>query len=191
MIESCPSGEKLVTDVEDGECCRCEPEETKPVCKYEGEEYEVGSSWSDGTCSQCSCDYYAGVVCNDLRDQCDLQSCDLETQELKFNESQCCPVCVDKKPQPDGGCKPVAVNQTLETSDGCVTEGEIELTACSGACNSNTNVLPYAPFLETNCHCCQPSEIEEREVTTLCPGGVKSTLKIPVIKSCGCSLCKN
>merc|ERR1739838_154115 len=192
-IQQCRSGEKLITEVGDDECCRCEPEDTTPICKYEGQDYEPGSSWEDGSCTQCSCDYYAGVVCNNARDHCTdvITSCDLETQELQYNESQCCPVCVDKPQKPDGSCKPITVSQQLLTDDGCVTEGEVTLTACGGSCSSNTTVLSYPPYIETNCHCCQPTELGERDVTTLCPGGVRSTIKIPVIMSCGCSQCEN
>merc|ERR1739838_1058268 len=192
-IQQCRSGEKLITEVGDDECCRCEPEETTPICKYEGQDYEPGSSWEDGSCTQCSCDYYAGVVCNNARDHCTdvITSCDLETQELQYNESQCCPVCVDKPQKPDGSCKPITVSQQLLTDNGCVTEGEVTLTACGGSCSSNTTVLSYPPYIETNCHCCQPTELGEREVTTLCPGGDRSTIKIPVVMSCGCSQCEN
>merc|ERR1739842_124306 len=189
LIESCPKGEKLVTDVADDECCRCETEE--PMCKYEGLDYEVGSNWTDGECTTCNCDYSAGVECTDLRDSCDAYStCDLATHELKFtNESACCPQCFEKPEPPKGGCNPVNVTQQLETADGCVSDGNVELTSCGGACASNTVVLPYSPFLETNCHCCQPVDVEEREIEMLCPGGSKTTLKIPVIQSCGCSEC--
>ena len=52
------------------------------------------------------------------------------------------------KPTIIRGCQPVNVTQQLETEEGCITEEEVELTACSGACGSSTNVLPYHPFLE-------------------------------------------
>merc|ERR1712002_736872 len=110
------------------------------------------------------------------------------TQELVYDPSQCCPVCVDK-PTVIGGCAPVSVQHQLELEDGCVSEEVVELMACSGACVSNTTLLKHAPFIQTNCRCCQPQEVDEREVMTLCPGGIRKSVRIPVIKSCSCSLC--
>merc|ERR1712183_355066 len=189
-IDSCPVGEKLVTDVPDDECCRCEHDEDKHhECKYEGEIYEAGNTWNDGNCTTCECDYDVGVNCTDERDHCDV-TCDPMSQDLVYKDDECCPTCVDK-PTIIRGCQPINATQQLETSEGCITEEEVELTACSGACGSSTNVLPYAPFLETNCHCCQPDQVEEMEVRTLCPDGEIKMLTIPVIRTCGCSRCEN
>jgi len=165
------------------QCCSCVPEEAD--CKYKNNLYPIGSSWNDGTCMECSCDVDGGVVCNDLHDQCDvLQSCNLETHELKYSDSECCPTCVKK-----GSCTPVTITQQLFDEDGCVTEDEVDLSVCSGSCSSNTTMLQYPPYIQTNCQCCQPTEVEQRQVSAICAGKVKKTITIPVIKSCGCTGC--
>jgi len=178
-ISACPEGHVLSTDSDD--CCSCVLEE--PDCVYNNVSHKHGSSWTDGPCVECSCDKMASVTCVDHRQHCDV-ACDFETHELKYSDDQCCPTCVKKE-----SCEPVVKTQRLFTADGCVSENEEEVSVCSGSCSSSTTMLQYPPYIQSNCHCCQPSEVAQKEVTAVCGDGSKTTISVPVIKSCACSGC--
>ena len=67
---------------------------------------------------------------------------------------------------------------------------------CAGLCHSVDQLLRADGDLQTKCECCQPITLEERKDTMVfcvIPKSKKylssKTVKVPVIKSCGCTPC--
>uniref|UniRef100_A0A7M5TY52 CTCK domain-containing protein n=1 Tax=Clytia hemisphaerica TaxID=252671 RepID=A0A7M5TY52_9CNID len=68
---------------------------------------------------------------------------------------------------------------------------------CAGLCHSVDQLLRGDGDLQTKCECCQPITLEEKKDTIVYCVNRKSkskylaskTVKVPVIKSCGCTPC--
>ncbi|XP_076800960.1 uncharacterized protein LOC143445613 isoform X3 [Clavelina lepadiformis] len=179
---SCGAGEIVYNDPSSNECCKC----VAQMCKYEGEFKQFGESWEIDDCMTCSCiNASIGVTCSNTHD---CKVCEKETEIAQHVEGQCCPQCV-ARPPPISDCAPVKVQRVWEMSN-CTSDGEVELTTCQGRCESNTTMLAEPPFIQTNCRCCKPAEVETRTVSFTCEGGSRYTRDIPHIVSCSCADCE-
>merc|ERR1719370_2293844 len=183
-ITSCPDGHVL--DMKEGsdECCKCVPQ----MCEYEGTYKEFGETWELDECVTCECvDASTGVTCKNEKSSCNTNC--LEGEELQYVEGQCCPICV-ARPLVDESCAPITIS-TMLNIDGCVSDEEIELNACNGRCASNVTMIQEPPFVQTNCHCCKPAEVEHRTVTLTCLDGSKSEHAVPYTTACSCTDCES
>ncbi|MCJ8738057.1 hypothetical protein PDJAM_G00031110 [Pangasius djambal] len=92
----------------------------------------------------------------------------------------CCMSCT-----PRSNCY-VHTNASVLVHDDCKSTTPVELTSCSGTCDTSSVYSSESSTLVHKCSCCQEKETSTKEVEMICPDGSKTTYKYIYIKSCGC-----
>ncbi|XP_071480539.1 von Willebrand factor-like [Diadema antillarum] len=116
------------------------------------------------------------------------ESCqDLECEgKLVYAEGECCPIC--EKPLPT--CEAKRERQEQMVIDGCVSQGPVILSYCSGLCESNSTALMGPPFIEMNCHCCKPTAWYNTTMTFECEDATQNFQReYFIIEECDCESC--
>ena len=85
-------------------------------------------------------------------------------------------------------CKVKLTPEKIEHKS-CISQEEVLLASCSGACQSSASFLLEAPYFQQECSCCRPTEFEDVEVPMFCLRKRSSSLTIKRIKTCDCSPC--
>ena len=96
-------------------------------------------------------------------------------------------MCIRDRPEPIP-CKVKLVPGKIRHKS-CVSQGDVKLASCSGACQSTASFKMEAPFFQQDCSCCRPTEFEDVEVPMFCLRKRSSALTIKRIKKCVCSPC--
>merc|ERR1712064_120508 len=110
---------------------------------------KVGETWVSDSCTTCSC-------LDDGTTQCTKKSCPvlpekLETCALTFNETK----------------QPRELTIPADGDENCINLEKIEgWTGCKGHCNSE--VLYANGEFVSDCHCCQASDFESRDIPVIC-----------------------
>ncbi|MCI4383834.1 hypothetical protein PGIGA_G00031110 [Pangasianodon gigas] len=92
----------------------------------------------------------------------------------------CCMSCT-----PRSNCY-VHTNASVLVHDGCKSTTPVELTSCSGTCDTSSMYSSESNTLVHKCSCCQERETSKKEVEMICPDGSKTTYTYIYINSCGC-----
>merc|ERR1712193_51288 len=131
------------------------------MCEYEGTYKEFGETWELDECVTCEC-VDASTGVTCKNEKSSCNTNCLEGEELQYVEGQCCPICV-ARPLVDESCAPITI----------------------------VTMIQEPPFVQTNCHCCKPAEVEHRTVTLTCLDGSKSEHAVPYITACSCTDCES
>lgn len=92
----------------------------------------------------------------------------------------CCQTCTL-----DNKCN-VQKNSTFLVSNGCISSTPVEITSCSGLCETSSIYSAEANALVHSCSCCQEMTTTKKEVTLTCPDGSNISHTYIYIESCGC-----
>ncbi|KAL1270521.1 hypothetical protein QQF64_029537 [Cirrhinus molitorella] len=92
----------------------------------------------------------------------------------------CCLTCIL-----DTKCN-VQKNSTFLVSKGCKSIIPVEITSCSGLCETSSMYSAEANALVHSCTCCQEMTTSKKEVTLTCPDGSNVNHSYIYIESCGC-----
>ncbi|KAK7121757.1 hypothetical protein R3I93_022744 [Phoxinus phoxinus] len=178
----CPQGFKYVK--KEGECCgTCTqvaciydaPNNTRHVLQ-EGEEYKY-------KCETLNCHQMNGsFVIEKTTKQCppfNPDDCEPETKHL--DKDGCCEICELSNCVLKNNATRLHVND-------CTSIEDVEVTSCTGHCNTKSMYSMEENIMKHSCSCCREMSVEKRQVTLKC---ANSTV-IPhhnyiYIKSCTCT----
>ncbi|KAM6466581.1 intestinal mucin-like protein [Liasis olivaceus] len=142
---------------------------------------------------------------NDPKDNCTLYSCVLINRQLvsstseitcpSFNENRCQPGTITYLPS--GCCKTCIIVPGIpscsptETMDfinynGCRSEDQVPVTQCEGRCGTFSLYSPEANSMTHKCSCCRESKTALKQITLLCPGGIRKKHQYLHVESCEC-----
>ncbi|XP_050955172.1 intestinal mucin-like protein isoform X3 [Labeo rohita] len=109
-----------------------------------------------------------------------------------FNPKDCVPGTL--KLDTDGCCQICEIsNCVLEKNitrlhvDGCTSVKDVEVTSCTGHCDSKSMYSMYTNNMMHNCSCCKENEVTTEEVMLQCPDSTNIEHKYKYIKSCTCT----
>jgi hypothetical protein len=154
---------------------------TAPLCEYNGTVYDVDDTWNPEECMECRCEMENGIVCQ--AKEC--MSADECNGTLEYVEGECCPIC---KPKEKEECVKGSIEEVMEV-DGCVSDGPVSRTTCSGSCKSHADAVFVAPFIETDCKCCKPVAMSRKSIQLTCEDGSEITHEYVEIEACACDAC--
>uniref|UniRef100_A0A672PH92 CTCK domain-containing protein n=1 Tax=Sinocyclocheilus grahami TaxID=75366 RepID=A0A672PH92_SINGR len=80
----------------------------------------------------------------------------------------------------------VQKNSTFLVSNGCISSAPVEITSCSGLCETSSIYSAEANALVHSCSCCQEMTTTKKEATLTCPDGSNISHSYIYIGSCGC-----
>ncbi|XP_063173884.1 mucin-2 [Candoia aspera] len=142
---------------------------------------------------------------NDPNDNCTVYSCVLINRQLISSTSRInCPLFNEKRCQPgtitylpSGCCKTCIIIPGIpscsptETKDyikynGCRSEDLVPVTQCEGRCGTFSLYSPEANSMTHKCSCCRESKTALKEITLLCPGGIRKKHRYLHVESCEC-----
>nr|XP_046254824.1 intestinal mucin-like protein [Scatophagus argus] len=93
----------------------------------------------------------------------------------------CCHVCIPK----NCSCSVTNTNVYVE-SQGCYSKEKVNITSCSGACDTFTFYSIEMSTLQHTCSCCQELATSEQQIQLVCPDNTEITYTYTHIEDCGC-----
>ncbi|XP_078703551.1 SCO-spondin-like [Branchiostoma floridae x Branchiostoma belcheri] len=193
----------------------CQLDSCAPVCTYDGVEYQVGDILYTAECTECTCTP-DGLSCININ--CSALSswepwgswsaCDANCGAGKQTRTR---TCTARTHCCDFACPGLALEeqpcnmQDCPTSSLCQVHTEVrnlshnsceaknvQVSFCSGKCESYTQINVMQPYYQTVCECCtftldslQPVRFVELD----CGNGERETTVLPRIERCDCIAC--
>uniref|UniRef100_H0VSR4 SCO-spondin n=1 Tax=Cavia porcellus TaxID=10141 RepID=H0VSR4_CAVPO len=153
-------------------------------CWHLGHLHLPGSEWQEG-CDRCRC--LGGTsVCTQL---CPRLTC-AQVTPVTCLAPAIEPTSTPTEKQP-ASCRHLTELRNL-TKGPCHLD-QVQVSYCSGHCQSSTNVMTEEPYLQSQCDCCSYRLDPDSPVRILhlrCPDGRTEPAVLPVIHSCQCSACQ-
>ncbi|XP_036433738.1 mucin-5B-like [Colossoma macropomum] len=169
-----------------GKCCgRCEQQQ----CIYTGPNkkvytIEVGESFNPPN-EKCAYSYNCTKVNDAFTLVANKSTCPA------FNPENCVNGTVTTTP--DGCCKTCEIqncrvqrNNTYLLADSCTSVHPVELTSCSGSCDTSSIYSMAANSMMHRCSCCQELRISSKEVEMKCPDQRQLNHTYTYVEECGC-----
>ncbi|MBN3304539.1 MUC2 protein, partial [Amia calva] len=193
---------------------KCVPLTCNKTCEQGFKYKEPSSGECCGKCVQTHCVIQVQGIIHLLKpddkwsppdDKCIIHSCvkisgtfistQAKIQCPPFHESNCQPGTIVTAP--DGCCKTCECVEkekacklsTLKshiTHMGCISEDEIELNQCDGACNTKSIYSAEAASMQHKCTCCQEAKTIEKTITLVCPDGSTKPYSYIHVEECDC-----
>ncbi|KAK2868903.1 hypothetical protein Q7C36_000774 [Tachysurus vachellii] len=92
----------------------------------------------------------------------------------------CCKSCT-----PKSKCNKQS-NTTVLVQNGCKSVTPVEITSCSGTCETSSMYSAESNTLTHMCSCCYEKETSKKQVDMICPDGTTTSYTYIHIDSCGC-----
>ncbi|KAJ6664961.1 hypothetical protein lerEdw1_005192 [Lerista edwardsae] len=102
-------------------------------------------------------------------------------EEIITTDDGCCKKC--RQTQKD--CIPTPISKVFR-HNGCSSSSPVEITSCSGNCNSFSKYSLEANTIDHICNCCQELQTSKRQVTLICPDGSTQDYSYIYVEECGC-----
>ncbi|XP_067236755.1 mucin-2 [Chanodichthys erythropterus] len=117
----------------------------------------------------------------------DIDPEDCVTGTLTLDADGCCNTCILKN------CVLVKKNTTDVTVDGCKPVQPIEVTSCSGNCDTESMYSMEKNIMKHSCSCCREMKTHTNTVALKCPDGREILHDYIYIDSCKCTpiMCEN
>ncbi|KAI4874329.1 hypothetical protein NFI96_013957 [Prochilodus magdalenae] len=117
-----------------------------------------------------------------------------------FNQADCVPGT--ETATPDGCCRTcemqnlncrVQRNNTYLEVNNCKSVHSVEITSCSGSCDTSSIYSMAANSMMHQCSCCQELRTSTKQVKMNCPGQQSTTYTYTYVEQCGCHVteCKD
>ncbi|XP_036432300.1 intestinal mucin-like protein [Colossoma macropomum] len=115
-----------------------------------------------------------------------------------FNPENCVPGTVTTTP--DGCCKTCEIqncrvqkNNTYLMTSNCTSVHPVEITSCSGSCDTSSIYSMAANSMMHRCSCCQELRTSSKKVEMNCPDQRQFTHTYTYVEECGCHVteCKD
>ncbi|XP_048013922.1 mucin-2-like isoform X2 [Megalobrama amblycephala] len=188
ICPTCPKGYKNVKQA--GECCgTCEQD----ACFYTAPDNNThilkdGES-NSYKCESVTCYQVNGtfMIEKTMKSCPDIDPEDCVTGTLKLDADGCCNTCILKN------CVLVKKNTTDVTVDGCKPVQPIEVTSCSGNCDTESMYSMEKSIMKHSCSCCREMKTHTNKVALKCPDGSEIFRDYTYIDSCKCTpiMCEN
>ncbi|XP_048010437.1 intestinal mucin-like protein [Megalobrama amblycephala] len=198
----------FMTDRSSEKCTYLSSSDCKPCFEYVKQEGECC-----GSCQQKCCIYDApDKTTHNLQDReaynfkCTTGTCNKVNGSFVIVES--IKKCPEFKPEdcvPDtieldidgccNTCKPrnciLEKNHTILHVDGCTSIENVEVTSCTGHCDSRSMYSMDMNNMTHSCFCCQEDQFSNRNVTLKCANGSEKFYNYMYIETCKCTKCEN
>ncbi|KAK9952106.1 hypothetical protein ABG768_017964 [Culter alburnus] len=188
ICPTCPKGYENVK--QEGECCgTCK----QYACIYTASD-NTTHTLKDGKsinyqCESVTCYQVNGtfMIEKTLTSCPDIDPEDCVTGTLKLDADGCCNTCILKN------CVLVKKNITDITVDGCKPVQPIEVTSCSGNCDTESMYSMEKNIMKHSCSCCREMKTHTNKVALKCPDGSEIFHDYVYIDSCKCTpiMCEN
>ncbi|XP_036433731.1 intestinal mucin-like protein [Colossoma macropomum] len=182
--KTCPQGFSYV--LHPGKCCgRC----VQQQCIYTGPNkkvytIEVGESFNPPN-EKCAYSYNCTKVNDAFTLVANKSTCPA------FNPENCVNGTVTTTP--DGCCKTCEIqncriqkNNTYLVVNNCTSVRSVEITSCSGACDTSSIYSMAANIMMHRCSCCQELRTSSKQVEMNCPDRRQFTHTYTYVETCGC-----
>ncbi|XP_051975360.1 intestinal mucin-like protein [Xyrauchen texanus] len=105
---------------------------------------------------------------------------DCKPGTVRYDINQCCKICEPKN------CVLVQ-NTTNVTANNCKSIGAIELTSCSGHCDTQSMYSMQMNAMMHSCSCCREEKTSRKNVTLKCPDDSEILYHYDYVESCRCT----
>ncbi|XP_051548146.1 mucin-2-like [Myxocyprinus asiaticus] len=176
----CPEGFELVK--EEGECCgTCK----NVICVFDVENtrhtLKVGEFYNN-KCENITCNKFNDTVRTEktIKTCPDFNQDDCVPGTIGYDTDGCCMSCEPKN------CVRVK-NTTHVYADNCESINAVEVTSCSGHCDTQSMYSLQMNTMMHSCSCCRETKTSRKEVKLRCPDGSEIMHEYIYIESCKCT----
>ncbi|KAF4094914.1 hypothetical protein G5714_023992 [Onychostoma macrolepis] len=176
----CPPGFEYVK--QEGECCgMCVPN----MCNYTADNKTYHLQDQEGykfRCTTATCHELNGtfVMMESIKKCPEFNPEDCEPGTLKFDIDGCCQICKSRN------CV-LEKNVTRLHVDDCTSVEDVEVTSCTGRCDTKSMYSMNTKAMIHSCSCCKEESTGHRNVTLKCADNSEIVRDYKYIKSCNCT----